>query len=78
MVDVLTGLTNCSVPDFAKMFDFLLQQVKARALDTDTHESSTLEEVKTILSKTVDAYHSLCTADKWHVGRSMGHFRIVC
>ena len=25
MIDVLMGLTNCSLPDFVKLFDFLLQ-----------------------------------------------------
>ena len=26
VVDVLEGLTNCSVPDFTKLFDFLFRQ----------------------------------------------------
>ena len=41
-----------------KLFDFLLQQSKAKALYTDTHEGNILEQVKIILSKAVDAYHS--------------------
>ena len=48
-----------------KLFDFLLKQAKANALDTDTHEGNALEQVKRILSKADDAYHSLCTAGKW-------------
>ena len=38
VIDVLTGLTNCSVPDLVKLFDFLLQQAKMKALDTDMKE----------------------------------------
>ena len=40
VVDVLTGLTNCSVPDFVKLFDFLLQQAKVKALNADTQEGN--------------------------------------
>ena len=64
VIDELTGLTNCSVPDFVKLFDFLFQQNKMKALNTDTHEGNTLGHIKTILNKAVVAYHSLCTADK--------------
>ena len=42
VIGVLKGLTNCSVPDFVKQFDFLFQQAKAKALEADTHEGSTL------------------------------------
>ena len=77
VTNVLTGLTN-SVPDSVKQYDFLLQQAKAKALDTDSHEGNTLEQVKTILSQDVDAYHNLCTAGKWYVNRkSIGHFNVV-
>ena len=57
VIDVLTCLTNCSIPDFVKLFDFLLQQCKSKAFDTDTHERNTLEQVKIILSLAVDAHH---------------------
>ena len=60
VIDVPTGLTNCSVPDFAKLFDFLLQQAMVKALDNDTHEGNMLQQVKAILSIAVDACHSLC------------------
>ena len=31
------------------------------------------------MSKAVDAYHSLCTASKWHVSNeSSGYFDVVC
>ena len=40
VVDVLTGLTNCSVPDFVMLFGFFLQQVKLSVLDTDTCEGN--------------------------------------
>ena len=55
VIDVLTDLTNSSVPNFVKLFDFLIQQVKVKALDTDTHQGNTLEQVTVILSKAVDA-----------------------
>ena len=61
VIDVHTDLANSSVPDFVKLLDFLLQQAKAKALDTDTHEGSILEQDKNILSKAFDAYYSLCT-----------------
>ena len=41
VIDVLTGLTNCSIPDFMKLFDFFLQQAKVKAIDTNTHEENT-------------------------------------
>ena len=79
LTDVLTGLTNWSVPDFVRLFNFLLQQAKMKALDTDAHAVNMLEQVKAILSKSVDAYNSLCTAGKWHVSnRCSGHFNVVC
>ena len=43
VIDVLMGLTNDSLPNFVKLHDFLLQQAKAKALDTDTHERNSLE-----------------------------------
>ena len=77
VINVLTGLTNCSVLDFVK-FDFLLQQAKVKVLDTDSHEENTLEQVKAILGKAVDAYHSLCPVDKWHFSnKSSVHFNAV-
>ena len=33
--DILTGLTRCSVPEFTKLFDFLLQGTRSNALDID-------------------------------------------
>ena len=58
VIDVLTGLANCSIPDFVKLFDYLFQHAKVKALDTDTHEGNALEQIKAILSKDVDAYHT--------------------
>ena len=70
---MLTCPTNLSVPNFVKLFDFLLQLV------TDTHEVNTLEQVETNLSKAVDAYHSHFTTEKWHVSsKSSGFFNVVC
>ena len=65
--------------DFVKLFDLLMQQTKAKALDIDNHEGNKFEQVKTILSNAVDAYHSLCTASKWHVSKkSNEHFNVAC
>ena len=56
-----------------------LQQVKAKSLEADIMEGSTLKLVKTILSKAFDAYHSLFTAGKWHVNnKATWDFNIVC
>ena len=31
------------------------------------------------VSKADDAYHSLCTAGKWHVNtKATGHFTVIC
>ena len=79
MMDVLTGLTNSSISDFVRLFGFLLQQAKEKPLDADIYERNTLENVKSILSKANDFYHSLCAAGKWHVrNKSSGHFNVVC
>ena len=51
VIDVLMSLTNCSVSDFVKLFDFLLQQTKVKCLDTDNHEGNMLELVKAILRR---------------------------
>ena len=66
VTDTLTGLIKFSVSYFVKVFDFLLHQAKMKDLGTDTHNVISLEQLKTIMSKAVDAYHSLCTACKWH------------
>lgn len=65
-VDILTGLTNCSVPEFTKLFDFVLQAKKLGSLDDDdnTISSGTLDDIKRIMTRAVEAYHSLCTSGK--------------
>ena len=55
VIDILTGLMQCSVPNFVKLFDILFRQAKAKALDNGAYEDSTLEQVRIILSKAVDA-----------------------
>ena len=35
VVHVLKGLTNCSVPEFTKLLDFLLQKARVNTLDLD-------------------------------------------
>ena len=77
VIDVITGLTICSVPDFVKLFDFLLQQAKVKAVDIDTHEGNILKQIEEILSKAVD--HSLCTAGTLYVSnKSSGLSNVVC
>ena len=68
IVDVLAGLTHCSVPEFIKLFDFCLQgpRVEALGLDESTRDD-TLAQVKELMSKAVDSCHALCTAGKWHI-----------
>ena len=79
VIEVLTGLRNCSVPDFVKLFDFLLQQAKVEALDTDSHTGNILKQIKAILSKAVDVYQSLCSAGEWHDrNKSSEHFNVGC
>ena len=51
LIDVPTGLTNYSVPDCVKLFDFLLHQAKVKALDADTHEGNIFKQINAILSK---------------------------
>ena len=79
VVDILTGLTNCSVPDFTDLFNFLLQMARANALqlDHDSSKKDTLEDVKNIMIKAVDAYHALCTAGKWIVDQKTLNL-VVC
>ena len=54
--DILIGLSHFSMPYYARLLDFLLQQAKLNDLDAHTHEGSLLEKVKIVMSKTVDAY----------------------
>ena len=80
VVDVLTGLTRCSVPEFTKLFDYMLQQARAASLELDyVSDEDTLDQVKAIMSKAVDSYHALCTANKWHVtSRRTAAFSVIC
>jgi hypothetical protein len=79
VADILEGLTNCSVPEFTKMFDWQLQGIKVRSLklEEDNMEGDTLEMVKEILTEAVDAYHALCTAGKWHVNNKRASL-VIC
>ena len=85
VVDVLKGLTRCSVPEFSKLFDNMLQQAQAMSLEADyvgNTSEDTLEAVSNIMSKAVEFYHALCTAGKWHVNlrraNALGGSSIVC
>ena len=46
VVDVIADLANSSVTDFMKLFDFLFEHAKVKALDTDTHEEDTLSRLR--------------------------------
>ena len=73
VVDVLTGLTHCSVPEFKELFMFFLQAARAQALDVNnSFKDDTLKEVKTLLSRAIESYHALCTAGKWHMTKNSG------
>ena len=49
------------------LFDFLLQQAKAKALETDTGKCIILKQDKTILTKAVDAQHSHSKTGTWNM-----------
>ncbi len=73
VVDILTGLTHCSVPEFKELFQFFLQAARAEALNVNhSFKDDTLKEVKTLLSRAIESYHALCTAGKWHMTKSSG------
>ena len=48
VVEIFMGLTRCSVPEFTKLFDFLLQGARVNALDIDgmSSQDDTLAQVK--------------------------------
>ena len=78
MIDVLTGLTNCLVHNFVKLFFFLLLQAKLKSLNADTHESKKCEQLRTIMNNAVSAYHSLCTTSKCYVNNKASvHFDVI-
>ena len=66
VIDILTGLTKCSVEQFRKIFDHLLQKEQLALLEHATHPKSTIDRVKEVLIKAVDTYNSLSTLSKWH------------
>ena len=71
VVNVLTGLTNCSVPEFKSLFDFMLQAARIQALKlNESPPGDTLQNMREIMAKAVDAYHALCAAGKWHVNHA--------
>ena len=81
VIDVLEGLTNCSVPEFTDLFNFCLQSTRVHALSIDddlTQEKDTLSQIRDIMTKAVEAYHALCTAVKWHVPSTAGVNEVVC
>ena len=76
--DVLEGLTKCSVPAFAALFDFYIQMSRATHEREDGAAPDTLALIRKHLHKAVDEYHALCTAGKWHMsGEDQYGFALV-
>ena len=68
VIDVLNGLTNCSISEFTKLFDFMLQATHVGVLDLDTDlDDNALSQIKMIMTKIVDVYHALYISGKWHI-----------
>jgi hypothetical protein len=71
-VDVLTGLTLCSVNEFKTLFEHKLQQTKAEALEGNHHlsQSEILAEVWTLLAYAAQYYGSLNMSDAWNLPKN--------
>lgn len=77
MLDILTGLTFCSISCFCLTFEHLKQIGDLDNLDiliTIDPNASTQELIEDILEKAVDVYAKICTAQIWikptHGGRT--------
>jgi len=66
-VDLLTGLSICSVDSFKTLFEHKLQQSKVDALEGDRYltQPEIMAEVRGILSRAVSYYSSLSTSSMW-------------
>jgi len=73
--DILEGMSYCSVPEFAKVFEHyrITARAKISSIDDDDDDDDTLAEIKKFLVKAVDEYHALNTAGKWNVPHSTPH-----
>ena len=68
-LDIIEGLTLCSVPQFADIFRWMLQAARAKGMlegdafsDDALKTKGTLARVTAIPAKAVESYHALCTA----------------
>ena len=70
-VDILHGLTLCSVDEFKTLFEHKLQQAKAHSLEGNMHlsQSEILAEVRVLLSSAAQYYSSLNMSDKWALNK---------
>ena len=71
-VDILTGLTLCSVEQFTTLFAHKLQQMKALSLEGNKHlsQSEIMAEVRVLLSQAAQYYSSLNMSDYWNLPRN--------
>jgi hypothetical protein len=68
-VDLLTGLTLCSVDQFKTLFEHTLQVAKAEPLEGNHHLSQPeiMVEVRVLLATTAQYYSSLNMSDTWNL-----------
>ena len=71
-VDILTGLTLCSVEEFRTLFESFLQDAKKQALLTlyEPEKVNILNEIQLILSNALEAYCTLCQSGNWNVPKN--------
>ncbi len=71
-MDILHGLTLCSVDEFKTLFEHKLQQSKALSLEENKHlsQAELLSEVRVLLSTAAQYYDSLNMSDKWNLPRN--------
>jgi hypothetical protein len=71
-VDLLTGLTLCSVDELKTLFEHKLQVAKAESLEGNHHLSQPeiMEEVRVLLVSAAQYYNSLNMSDNWNLPRN--------
>jgi hypothetical protein len=68
-VDLLTGLTLCSVDEFKTFFELRLQVAKVESLEGNHHLSQPeiMGEVRVLLASAAQYYSSLNMSDNWNL-----------
>ena len=77
VIDILTGLTLCSVEDFKRLFNSYLDDVKKASLASTfgrTKTQDTFGQVMFYLNNAAIHYRNLNMSNKWIVGNSRGCF----